>query len=59
MEKRLRPAFPPLREMTLPGQRLIAGCLHFPSFVSRSHAKKLPLAGEFFHSADAEIILRS
>ena len=23
------------------------------------HAKKLPLAGEFFHSADAEIILRS
>ena len=44
---------------TLPRQRWIAGCLHFPSFVSRSHAKKLPLTGEFFHSADAEIILRS
>lgn len=37
--------------------RLIPGC---PSPITTfKHAKKLPLAGEFFHSADAEIILRS
>lgn len=37
--------------------RLIPGC---PSPISTfKHAKKLPLAGEFFHSTDAEIILRS
>ena len=47
MGKRLRPAFPPLHEMALPGQQLIAGCLHFPSFVSRSHTKK-PLRESFF-----------
>ena len=37
--------------------RLIPRC---PSPITTfKHAKKLPLAGEFFHSADAEIILRS
>ena len=37
--------------------RLIPGCLS--PITTFKHAKKLPLAGEFFHSADAEIILRS
>ena len=37
--------------------RLIPDC---PSPITNfKHAKKLPLTGEFFHSADAEIILRS
>ena len=41
----------------VPHLRLIPDC---PSPITTfKHAKKLPLTGEFFHSADAEIILRS